>query len=71
MSTLFTVAASTPSAHSPRRFWAFRRFVFPDEFARNPDNADDAKSKPLAIEKVLTRQRNIVARKSKGRRSEG
>ena len=21
------------------RFWAFRRFVFPDEFARNPDKA--------------------------------
>lgn len=31
------------------RFWAFRRWVFPDEFARNPDKAPDK-----ALESTLT-----------------
>ena len=30
------------------RFWAFRRWVFPDEFGRNPDKAVESRSPPAA-----------------------
>ncbi len=30
------------------RFWAFRRWVFPDEFGRDPDKAVESTSPPAA-----------------------
>ena len=35
------------------RFWAFRRFVFPDEFARNPEKAIEATVTAGGIAEVL------------------
>ncbi|OOK63925.1 putative conserved membrane protein [Mycobacterium kansasii] len=35
------------------RFWAFRRWVFPDEFARNPDKALESALTAGGIAEVL------------------
>src|ERR1700753_1166983 len=38
------------------RFWAFRRWVFPDEFGRNPEKGVEASITPGGIAEVLERE---------------
>ena len=53
------------------RFWAFRRWVFPDEFGRNPDKALESTLTAGGIAEAIEDERDPPARRRTSRRCAG